>query len=248
MARAHTWLAHRRRRPADPSRAADAVGRDRPLRPGRGRGWRLPRPGRPAEREVVHRSRAQHDVRRAHPRAGGATGRAQHHRRGTTAAVGVGVPRRPAYIVAAPGRLRRVRCRAGRPRRRGGVGRRNLRRAPRCALVGLFLLVTGGLLAWAAAWLLHHGWRSATITVNDVTVRSPFGRRRVPLAKVFAFSHHTAHGGARSCTALCWSDEAGRRSSRLALPGRDPDYRLPALDAYVKGLRPPTTPPWPVRG
>lgn len=120
-----------------------------------------------------------------------------------------------------------------------------LRDAP---LVGLFLLVTGGLLAWAAAWLLHHGWRSATITVNDVTVRSPFGRRRVPLAKVFAFSHHTAHGGARSCTALYWSDEAGRRSSRLALPGRDPDYRLPALDAYVKGLRPPTTPPWPVRG
>ena len=54
-------------------------------------------------------------------------------------------------------------------------------------LVALILVIAGGLMAWAAILLVHQGWRSATITLNDVVVRSPFMRRWVPLAKVFAF-------------------------------------------------------------
>lgn len=105
-------------------------------------------------------------------------------------------------------------------------------------LVALFLVIAGGLMAWAAILLVHQGWRSATITLNDVVVRSPFMRRRVPLAKVFAFQHYSSSLGRRTCGVLYWLDEPGRRSARLALPGSDPEYRLPALDAYVEGLRP----------
>ncbi|MBB1494711.1 hypothetical protein J4N02_15055 [Propioniciclava sp. MC1595] len=105
-------------------------------------------------------------------------------------------------------------------------------------LVALFLVIAGGLMAWAAILLVHQGWRSATITLNDVVVRSPFMRRWVPLAKVFAFQHYSSSLGRRTCGVLYWLDEPGRRSARLALPGSDPEYRLPALDAYVRGLRP----------
>ncbi len=105
-------------------------------------------------------------------------------------------------------------------------------------LVALFLVIAGGLMAWAAILLVHQGWRSATITLNDVVVLSPFMRRWVPLAKVFAFQHYSSSLGRRTCGVLYWLDEPGRRSARLALPGSDPEYRLPALDAYVRGLRP----------
>ena len=62
--------------------------------------------------------------------------------------------------------------------------------------------------------------------------------RWVPLAKVFAFQHYSSSLGRRTCGVLYWLGEPGRRSARLALPGSDPEYRLPALDAYVRGLRP----------
>lgn len=104
-------------------------------------------------------------------------------------------------------------------------------------MVALLIVVSAMLSAWASALLLHQGWQKATITVNDVVVRSPFTLRRVPLAKVFAFQHHNRHVGQRSCGALFGRDEPGRRWGRLALPGPDPEYRLPALDAYAKGLR-----------
>ena len=105
-------------------------------------------------------------------------------------------------------------------------------------MVALLIVVSAMLSAWASALLLHQGWQNATITVNDVVVRSPFTLRRVPLAKVFAFQHHSRSLGRRTCGVLYWLDEPGRRSARLALPGSDPEYRLPALDAYVRGLRP----------
>lgn len=111
------------------------------------------------------------------------------------------------------------------------VTSRELGEAPLVALIMVAMAVT---LAATGAWLLHQGWRWATITADEVTVRTPFRRSRVPLAKVFAFQLYRAGAGRRACGILYWVDEPGRRSARLPLPGSDPEYRLPALDAYVR--------------
>lgn len=102
-------------------------------------------------------------------------------------------------------------------------------------LMALFLLPAAALMCWPAVWLLRAGWRTATISRDEVVLRTPLRRRRIPIADVVSFAHHNRVRGRRSCTARIRVG-SGPRTSSIKLPGSDPDYRLPALDAHVRRL------------
>lgn len=103
--------------------------------------------------------------------------------------------------------------------------------------LGAVMVVAAVLCGGASVLMLHTGWRSATITMHEVVLRSPLWRRSIPLSDVIRFAHHTRWNDARTCRVLVrHHPPSKKRWSGFDLPGRDPDYRLPALDAYVQGL------------
>lgn len=66
----------------------------------------------------------------------------------------------------------------------------------------------------------------------EVVLRTPLRpRRRIPLRDIVGFSHHS-RGQSRACSLTIIMVPTGFRN--VDLPGRDPEYRLPALDTYVR--------------
>ncbi|WP_145978802.1 hypothetical protein [Granulicoccus phenolivorans] len=99
------------------------------------------------------------------------------------------------------------------------------------AFMALFFLPMAAITGGVAALMLRAGWVTATITDQEVVLRTPLRPpRRIPLRDVVGFAHH-CRGPSRACS-LRTTVPTGVQ--HVALPGRDPEYRLPALDAYVR--------------